>query len=100
MAHRARGSAHALIQETNAVKTEIAEKAIIFVDGSERWILPLEEAGASVPHVGDRVHLPLGDDRLVCYEVAGVEYFYRKVPHDPWKYVAPLSVQVRLKKEP
>ncbi len=82
------------------MKAETVEKYIVFVDGTERWILPLDEAGASVPRIGDKVHLPVEDDQVWCYEVAGVDYFYRKVPHDPWKYVAPLSVQVRLKKEP
>ncbi len=82
------------------MKEDITQRCIVFVDANQRWILPLDEAGAWVPRVGDKVHLPVEDDQVWCYEVAGVDYFYRQVPHDPWKYVAPLSVQVRLKKEP
>lgn len=72
---------------------------MVFVDGTERWLLPLDEAGASVPRVGEDVHLPGDDVQLRRYEVVGVDYFYRKVPRDPWKHVAPLAIQVRLKKK-
>lgn len=81
------------------MKLDTTEKCIVFVDGTKQWMLPLDETGASVPRVGEKVNLPDEDVQLRCYEVVGVDYFYRKVPHDPWKHVAPLAVQVRLKKK-
>jgi hypothetical protein len=80
------------------VKINTSEKSVVFVYEDERWVMPLETE-VSIPRVGENVHLPDEDVKLRSYKVIGVDYFYRKVPHDPWRHVAPLDVQVRLKKE-
>lgn len=81
------------------MKLDTTEKHIIFVDGTKQWRLAMDETGVSVPRVGEHVNLPDEDVQLRCYEVVGVDYFYRELPHDPRKNVAPLAVRVRLKKK-
>ncbi|MGO9058347.1 MAG: hypothetical protein ACLQU2_13335 [Candidatus Binataceae bacterium] len=81
------------------MKTDTTEKCIIFINGTQRWLLPLDEAGVSVPRVGENVHLPGKGVQARCYEVVRVDYFFREVPRDPWNYLAPLGVQVRVKKK-